>query len=279
MPGADRAHRRSADLLDAYDRQLRGSLAHQTSPGVTVEVEGQIVRALMGEGQGMVTATGVSSLGESAAASLIRSQIAVFATLHQPFEWKTWAHDHPHPFLQLLLDFGFSSSDEESVLVARSSEVAEHRAQLPAGANLRQLRPGPDFRTLEEQLTQAFGEAHRDHAAAYEAAVIAFPDRVFLHGVLVDQRLAATGRLELVDGSEFGTMWGGSVVPAWRHHGLYRALVSHRAQLACGLGFPLLEVDALPTSRPTLERLGFLALTSTTPFTWDPVASPLRAVR
>jgi hypothetical protein len=29
-------------------------------------------------------------------------------------------------------------------------------------------------------------------------------------------------------------------------------------------------VDALPTSRPILARLGFAALATTTPYTWEP---------
>jgi len=31
---------------------------------------------------------------------------------------------------------------------------------------------------------------------------------------------------------------------------------------------PWLQVDALPTSRPILERLGFVAITSTCPCLW-----------
>jgi len=82
----------------------------------------------------------------------------------------------------------------------------------------------------------------------------------------------ASGRLELVAGSDFGTLWGGSVVPSWRRRGLYRALVTRRAQLALEAGFSLLEVDALPSSQPILERLGFALVTATVPYTWSPPA-------
>ena len=54
--------------------------------------------------------------------------------------------------------------------------------------------------------------------------------------------------------------------PAWRGRGVFRALVGHRAVLARDRGFRYLQVDALPTSRPILERMGFQPLAETTPW-------------
>src|SRR4029079_14592326 len=45
--------------------------------------------------------------------------------------------------------------------------------------------------------------------------------------------------------------------PAFGGQGLYRALVAARAREAARLGAQYLIVDALPTSRPILQRLGF----------------------
>ena len=267
----------AAHLLEAFDSQLRGPTAHLTSPGARVEVEGPLVRALMLGGGGMVTATGLASMGAGDVRSLVRSQVEVFSKLRQPFEWKTWSHDHPESFYRTLLDFGFTQGAEETVLVGSAQQVAGHPVELPPGARLRELRPGPDFRLLEEQLGAAFGEGHRSHALACEAAVMALPDQVSVHGIEVAGRLAATGRLELVEGTDFGTLWGGSVVPERRHQGLYRALVVERARRSEERGFHLLEVDALATSRPILERLGLVAVCTTTGYLWDPVSSPRNA--
>jgi Acetyltransferase (GNAT) family. len=55
-------------------------------------------------------------------------------------------------------------------------------------------------------------------------------------------------------------------LPEFRGRGLYKATVARRAELARERGYRWLYVDALPTSRPILERLGFVALTTTTPF-------------
>src|SRR5207253_1915163 len=71
-------------------------------------------------------------------------------------------------------------------------------------------------------------------------------------------------------GTEFATLWGGGTLPAWRGRGIYRAIVAYRANLAALRGFRYLQVDASADSRPILERLGFVAVTTTTPFIWSP---------
>jgi hypothetical protein len=63
---------------------------------------------------------------------------------------------------------------------------------------------------------------------------------------------------------------GGATLPEWRRRGIYRATVVYRANLAAGGGFRYLETDASDDSRPILERLGFLAVTTTTPYVWSP---------
>jgi GNAT superfamily N-acetyltransferase len=71
-------------------------------------------------------------------------------------------------------------------------------------------------------------------------------------------------------GTDFATLWGGGTLPAWRGRGIYRAIVAYRANLAAARGFRYLQVDASDDSRPILERLGFVPVTTTTPFIWSP---------
>jgi hypothetical protein len=71
-------------------------------------------------------------------------------------------------------------------------------------------------------------------------------------------------------GTDFAGLWGGSTLADWRRRGLYRALVTKRAKLAASWGVTYLHVDASEDSRPILERLGFVAVTTTTPFVWKP---------
>ncbi len=87
-----------------------------------------------------------------------------------------------------------------------------------------------------------------------------------------DQPVSAA-RVEFVQGTDFAGLWGGGTVPAWRGKGIFRALVAYRAGLAAARGYRYLQVDALPTSRPILERLGFRPVAATTPYVWSPPSS------
>jgi GNAT superfamily N-acetyltransferase len=71
-------------------------------------------------------------------------------------------------------------------------------------------------------------------------------------------------------GTEFAALWGGSTLARWRGRGIYRALVADRARRAATRGIRYLQVDASADSEPILRRLGFHAVTTTTPYVWSP---------
>jgi hypothetical protein len=68
-------------------------------------------------------------------------------------------------------------------------------------------------------------------------------------------------------GTDFASLWGGGTLIPWRGKGIYRAMVAYRARLAIERGYRYLRTDALPTSRPILEKLGFVRVTATVPYT------------
>ncbi|MDB5295009.1 MAG: acetyltransferase, partial [Phycisphaerales bacterium] len=78
------------------------------------------------------------------------------------------------------------------------------------------------------------------------------------------------GRLYTHPASAFAGLYGGGVRPAYRGRGFYRAVVAARARDAVAAGARYLQVDALPTSRPILERMGFAKVTETWPCEWRP---------
>lgn len=59
---------------------------------------------------------------------------------------------------------------------------------------------------------------------------------------------------------------GGSTLAFWRRRGIYQALVARRAELAVTRGVRYLHVGASENNRPILERLGFVAVTTTTSY-------------
>ena len=90
-------------------------------------------------------------------------------------------------------------------------------------------------------------------------------------------RLVSAAWLVMRPSSSFAGLWGGPPSRAIEVADIYRALVARRAAIANERGIRYLQVDASDDSRPILERLGFLAVTTTTPYVWSPAsASPRR---
>ena len=83
-----------------------------------------------------------------------------------------------------------------------------------------------------------------------------------------DGKVVGAGRLEPVPGTRIAGIWGGSTLPEWRRRGIYRALTAERARSALRGGYRYLHSDSTAYSRPILERSGFLAITTTTPYEW-----------
>jgi GNAT superfamily N-acetyltransferase len=102
------------------------------------------------------------------------------------------------------------------------------------------------------------------------AQLTADPETVVAVVALDGDTPVSAARMELVPGTRFAGLWGGGTVEAWRGRGIYRALVALRAREAVERGYRYLQVDAMSTSRPILERLGFEPLTTTTPYLYTP---------
>ena len=159
-------------------------------------------------------------------------------------EWKYYSHDGPE-LRERLLAAGLEPEDEETVVVAEAASI----------------EPPPDDVELRVA-TDAFDEL----AARVFGKRYALPEKAVAVVAVVDGHPVSGGRVDLEDGVEFAGLFGGITLPEYRGQGLYRATVAKRAELARERGYRWLYSDALPTSRPILERLGFVPLTTTTPF-------------
>jgi GNAT superfamily N-acetyltransferase len=167
-------------------------------------------------------------------------------------EWKLYGHD-PDWVAERLRSLGLVPEDLEAVMVIEASA-------LPAPPADVELRSDPE--AFVELAAEVFGERHELPSNA--AAVVAF----------VDGKPVSSGRVDLDPDTEFAGLYGGVTLPEYRGRGLYRATVLKRAEIAREHGYRWLFVDALPTSRPILEWIGFTQLTTTTPYVFrDPAAS------
>ena len=78
--------------------------------------------------------------------------------------------------------------------------------------------------------------------------------------------IVCAGRLEPIPGTVVAGIWGGCTRAKWRGRGIYRALTAERARSALRRGCSILHSDSTESSRPILQRSGFVNVTTTTPY-------------
>jgi GNAT superfamily N-acetyltransferase len=259
-------------LLTKYDTQLRGRMRDPLPAGVTVELDGPVVRLIGSRGShggGFVSYRDLGGLSNAEVDELIARQVRFFAERGERFEWKLHGHDLPLDLPERLVAAGFVSEDEETVVIAPADLVAGH-VDLPPGVSLREVTERSDFDRIAVLEHAIWGGDERPIGETLSAEREADPSAIAI--VLAEAGSAAVcaGWVRFAGGTEFATLWGGATLPGWRSRGIYRALVAYRANLALERGFRLLQVDASSESRPILERLGFVAVTTTTPYIWAP---------
>ena len=159
-------------------------------------------------------------------------------------EWKYYSHDGPE-LRERLVAAGLEPDDEETVVVAEAESI-----------------PPPP----EDVELRIVTEEFVDLAASVFGDRFELPEKAVAVVALVDGQPVSGGRVDFEDGVEFAGLFGGVTLPEFRGRGLYRATVARRAELARERGYRWLYSDALPTSRPILERLGFVPITTTTPY-------------
>jgi GNAT superfamily N-acetyltransferase len=159
-------------------------------------------------------------------------------------EWKYYSHDGPE-LRERLVAAGLEPDDEETVVVAEVESI-----------------PPPP----EDVELRVVTEEFVDLAARVFGDRFELPEKAVAVVALVDGQPVSGGRVDFEDDVEFAGLFGGVTLPDYRGRGLYRATVAKRAALARERGYRWLYSDALPTSRPILERLGFVPITTTTPF-------------
>ncbi len=240
------------DLLALFDQQVR-----RRQPSVDAERADRVIRAV-GSWKGVVW----SDLDEASADAVIAREIERFARLG-PWEWKHYSYDQPSDLPDRLRAAGFEPDEEEGLLFATIADVALD-ALPPEGVTLRPVREERDVDALLVVADAVFERRYEglkeallaDMAAGRAAAVVA----------MAGDRPICAGRVDFYADADFAGLYGGSTVPDWRHRGVFRSVVAHRAALAAARGYRYLQVDASADSRPILERLGFVRQATTTPY-------------
>jgi GNAT superfamily N-acetyltransferase len=257
-------------LRDAYDSQLRARPPDPVPAGVTVERDGPLVRVLGLDWGGFLTYQSLGGLTGDALDELINRQREYFAARGQRVEWKLHGHDDPPDLPDRLRAAGFEPDDEETVLVGPVAPLAATLPVLPEGVRLREVTARPDLDRIAEMEAKVWRAERGWLADGLEREIATDPHAVTVVVAEADGDVVSAGLIRYVAGTGFATLWGGSTLAEWRRRGIYRGLLTYRARLADSRGFTMLQVDASSESRPILERLGFVAITTTTPYIYTP---------
>lgn len=259
-----------ASLLAAYDRQLRAAEMTNIPPGAHAERDGPIVRIAGQHRRGFVSGLRDLGLGGDELDALIARQRAFFAARGESLEWKTRAHDLPADLPDRLTAAGFVAEPRETVLIGEARKLAATELSLSDDITVREARDDADMHRIAAMASEVWGDDRSWLAAELIDRVRGDADQIAVVVARAGGRTVSAARLEFVPGTEFAGLWGGSTLTAWRGRGIYRALVAYRARIAAARGIRYLHVDATEDSRPILQRLGFTAITTTTPYIWNP---------
>jgi GNAT superfamily N-acetyltransferase len=255
-------------LLEAYDAQLRGHVHDRLPDSIQVEQDGPLVRTTGFGNRGFVGYRDLDGLDGQELDALIARQVRIFDEHGQPFEWKLHGHDRPLDLPDRLLAAGFVPEERETVVIGRVDTVAAEPT-LPDGVVIREIRERDDFARIA-QLEESVWSEHVGWVDDLAEEREADPEGLRVFVANAGELTVCAGWVRFPSGTEFATFWGGATLRPWRRRGIYRALVAHRANLAAERGRSYIEVDASDDSRPILERLGFVAVTTTTPYVWSP---------
>jgi Acetyltransferase (GNAT) domain len=260
---------RNADLLAAYDEQLRTDA--ETPSAVEVAHLGPLRLVTFAGGRGFVTYRDLAGADAQTIERWVREAVAHYR--RDPgisrVEWKTRGHDHAPGLHEALLRNGFAPDEPESIMIGEARRLAVDVA-VPAGVELRTVTGEDDVRAMCAMVAAVFGDddPRSDDEADALLRRLTLDDGMELWVAESQGQIISAGRLEPVRGSQFAGIWGGATRPDWRGLGIYRALTAARASSALRAGKTLIHSDSTEYSRPILERSGMVRVSTTTPYRW-----------
>jgi hypothetical protein len=156
--------------------------------------------------------------------------------------------------------------DPEAVMLLDVTQAPAALLQ-PAPPTVRAVTRREDLQAVIDVLTPVWG-GDFNWVTERLGAHLEIPGYLEVYVAEVEGQPATAGWVYFPPGSQFGGLWGGSTVAAFRGRGLYQAVLAARVQAARRRGCRFLYIDASPMSRPIVARHGFEQLTTMQWFEW-----------
>jgi hypothetical protein len=253
--------------IEAIRHQLDDERRTQLSGGTGVAQLPHVTRVSGEEGSWHEIA--FSSLVNADVDAVIQEQVRHYLGLNAEVEWKVYSHDRPPDLRHRLERHGFAIGDKEVVVALDLRQPPSWINSPPPHRVVRvtTLEQLETYRTISES---AFGQPQSATMSALTTAISSGSSQHRAYLGFNGEVPACAARLDAHPDSAFGGLYGGGTLAEHRGLGLYRAVIAARARDALALGVRYLIVDALPTSQPILERLGFVRITETWPCKLSP---------
>lgn len=266
--GATLCHMQTGTLIDAYDSQLRGAAEMADAPDVLRL--GPLLAGVFPARRRAFVSSAPFSMGGAELDDLIAEVIATCEADPRVdhISWKTRSHDPLPRLLSRLQHHGFALGEPETVMVGQADAVAAALAgQEPLrGYAVERAATEAQLREAEHLAGRVFEDSperirlQQDQLVErWQSAPETFEMWAVRDG---DGQVVCSGRLEFPDRTDFAGLWGGACLDEHRGRGLYRALVDQRARSARDRGRSLLHVDCSEYSRPILQRVGLVPVTT-----------------
>ena len=207
------------------------------------------------------------SLTAQSAQAAIEKEMAYFGALGKPFEWKTYSTDEPSQIGELLLINGFEQEESESfmaldLLAASEREVDESRiVEVTDAQGIR------DAVSVQEHVWGGNYDWQYAHLLNMKTQT---PDELSIYVVYDDGKPVTSAWIVYNGESPFAGIWGGSTIAEYRGRGHYSLLLNKRINEAKKRGKQYLIIDASEMSRPIVEKHGFVFVSTTTPYVYQP---------
>ena len=199
---------------------------------------------------------------------VINDEIAYFETIQHNFEWKVFSDDAPPDLIDRLRQRGFEIEDPETILVLDMQGLSGVLVQ-PVTHDIRRVTDPTVVKALIDIQVTVYGEEFDWLTERLTWELAHHPDYVSLYGAYVDNVLVASSWTHYSNHSQFASLWGGATLESYRGKGIYTALVATRVQEAIQRGRRFLTIDASPMSRPIVEKLGFVVISTATACNWQ----------
>jgi GNAT superfamily N-acetyltransferase len=259
------------EILKRFDAEMRRAPV-PADPAYRVEQLPEVTRIVGPDLEAHDNCVQWSQLDAATAEAVIAREAAFFAGQGRAVEWKLYGHDVPADLGGRLEAAGFVPEEPETLVVLDLDGALPPPVE-PQGVTIERVIDPVRFGAIDDLMAAVYGADEDWRSDVLGAEIAAAPQRLSVYLAMDHGHCVSAGWVRFHPGTAFADLWGGATRPHWRGRGIYRALVAQRAAEAKARGFRFLTVDASSESRPILERLGFRALTTTTPYVREAVGA------